>query len=236
MQPIKLTTLPYSHCRGSEAQRRQLCEKMLKKTFELLNAELEKSSEIDVIQIRKCIKKVLPRKNIILSVSENNQNENYLNYIIDNDDKIKGYYISLMPNSNGKFDNRYLNTILHEIWHLFELITNPKIGARFNNIDREDLKIYYSFYTKYIYSENIIGSKKIRSLLKEFMDRFREKDKINILQHMRYDLKGEKDAYDMANKYAWDGCYYCGFDRKLRILNRELKKQIDVRRKNVCKE
>ena len=69
MQPIKLTTLPYSHCRGSEAQRRQLCEKMLKKTFELLNAELEKSSEIDVIQIRKCIKKVLPRKNIILSVS-----------------------------------------------------------------------------------------------------------------------------------------------------------------------
>ena len=133
------------------------------------------------------------------------------------------------------FDKRDANVIMHETFHLFASLANPKLVARITFTQKE-----VKFYNGYIYT-NMHSKFGIRDRfnwkkgIKEFLGRKNLETQINFLQNCRYRLLEEKLAYAEGDKYgnpnSMNKFFY--FEEKIKIIEKMLYKTLKkVRKEN----
>ena len=126
--------------------------------------------------------------------------------------------------------------IMHETFHLFSGISNPKHNAR-PFFDEEEQKfyrgrIYNNFETKKF---GIKEKSKFKKRLQEFLSKRDSEKQINFLQRCRYNLTEEILAFKESEKYGNKSnnmADWLFFEEKLRIIKKTLYKTIMRVRKN----
>lgn len=142
--------------------------------------------------------------------------------------------------SDGKrvIDQCDANDFMHENFHLFTTLANPKHSAREYLSNNE-----YKFYNYFIYSISpkkfgIVERFKWQKNVQKFLGTRSLEKQINFLQTCRYFLLEESFAYKEGDKYGSTECFYkdFNFDKKIKILEKMLYKTIKNARKNLRSE
>ena len=131
------------------------------------------------------------------------------------------------------FDKRDANVIMHETFHLFASLANPKHVARITFTEKEN-----KFYNGYIYT-NMHSKFKFKERfewkkgLEDFLSRRSFDRQIKFLQNCRYRLLEEKLAYQEGEKYGNPDYMskFFFFDEKIKIIEKFLYKAIKKARK-----
>ncbi len=143
------------------------------------------------------------------------------------------------------------NAFMHEFFHLFCEISNPKHSQRaIKMFEKNLLPTTEPFYSKELYSKQNINIEKLKNkTLPEFLNKLPEEDQIDFLQNSRYRLKEELQAYKEGHKYnnkiqnehedliyeksdCENGDSY-HFKEKINILETKLKQVLSNVRKNL---
>lgn len=234
MQVLDTVKFSYQICKGTVDHRKQRAFNLLKLFSEKLDDEFLKSKQLTPKKVEKLIYEVLPEKNICFSVEKSPECENCFSYYSDLKNQILTFLIELKTNSRNKLDKKDKNSILHETWHLFETLLNPKYTARNQLFSDLELDKYYSFYEKYLYPGKNYPKEAISINLNSFIKKFNTEKQLHILQSLRYDLIGELNAYTVANNFApenLDICKCYKFEEKINLIT-DLFKEIIRAHKN----
>lgn len=209
---LKCITLPYKTVKGSETLRHQKACKFTDKIINNLSGQLDNEG-ISLSKFARKLGKLLPKK-LSFFVKKNSfaDAEASLSRVYNEKDKIATYYLGITPNKNKKITRLEITTIAHEMQHLADALFNPKALSREQCVTQKglDTKKILNFYSNKIYNlENFNGKKDknkiiktLRNKTKNILKGFSAKDKINILQYMRYSLSSEKNAYTTEYKWA----------------------------------
>lgn len=225
--------LPYSICKGSVKERKQLAEHLLCKFLTKLKPEI-KNGIITTGRVKENIKSVLPVKNIMLDVISNIDDESCTGYLKTTADRkkiIQNYIMALKTNSKGKINHSGYQTLIHEAWHFFEFICNPKMQIRFAHINNfEEMEV---FYEKHLYNHlNIVSENNLRKMIRKLLKKYSNQEKIDIIQQWRYNLVSEENAFLAEMKYGrgyeFKNMFY---EKKINLLEDYLKKIISEERR-----
>lgn len=94
------------------------------------------------------------------------------------------------------------STFMHELFHFFCEITNPKHSQRvILKYDKNLPQRTERFYHKYLYDKNTNLKELQKKTLPKFLKNFSDDEKIDILQSCRYRLTEEMLAYQEGAKY-----------------------------------
>lgn len=194
---------------GSYDQRFKYAKSLNKALFKELQAE-SKTGEIAVISYRNALKRILPDniKFHIVKASKEliKKGSRAYTFINGQDDTIKSYtigipykYLSGKNNKNAKISSKHLNLIMHESFHVFASLANPKHSARVRFKSDKESEIY----EKYLYTPktNLGNLYKIRSMIKK-INAIPLEERINFLQNCRYRLYEEMFAFEEEEKYT----------------------------------
>jgi len=249
--------------KGSETQRNQLAEELNNKLFKIIDNVFEqkgkkrvkwKNPQIEKKELLDCIKKVIPEVKINIKYEKDPMYAAFIENILDRTQKtVVGFTVGLRgPVKKGQ-TTYYLR---HEMRHIFDNVTQPKIAARNNtgiligrlkNYDKNIDWKHFEFYANDLYQKvqnndiknefNLI-TKKTNKYFKELNTTSEEK--IEVLQRWRHGLKTELNAYtDEANYFNKKnpkkhrkedaGAYF--FEQKIKLLEQMLKDEINAVRK-----
>ncbi len=131
-----------------------------------------------------------------------------------------------------KYDSEFL---MHETFHLFVSLLNPKINARVNSIN----KPIANFFEKNIYSSISIldklfnWPKRFENRLNKFLATMPEEKQVNALQFFRYAIINEALAFNESMKYGSKVNINkkCAFEEKYEIIERTLIEKMEKIRK-----
>lgn len=184
---------------------------------------------------------VLP-KNVNISIQNNQGCMGRTTFLAESStNRLSGVKIELPINSERQISIYDTDTLMHEAFHLFAGMSNPKHIARSAKIHNSGTAdIQNKFYNKYLYSEeNKLKKSSLGKKIDDFMKNFTNEEKIDFLQNCRYRLTEEKYAYKEGNKYLYkiqnlhknNICEpICGtylpqyhFSEKINLLNEKLK-------------
>ncbi len=138
---------------------------------------------------------------ISIKITQNNINNGGIlcrNYK-ENGEQI-GYAMLLPFNTFSKgISKMTTKTFMHEVFHFFDHILNPKYNKRIHNLINKGYDTYSigGFYDKKIYTKDNLSIK----TLKKFLKNRPAEEQIDILQFFRYSLKLEQNAYRHTAKY-----------------------------------
>ena len=131
------------------------------------------------------------------------------------------------------FDKRDAHVIMHETFHLFASLANPKHVARITFTEKENKfyngYIYTNMHSKFKFKERF----KWKKGLEDFLSSRSFDRQINFLQNCRYRLLEEKLAYQEGEKYGNSDYMskFFFFDEKKKIVEKLLYKTIKRARK-----
>jgi len=209
---VKQIILPHKEIKGSCIQRYQNSCMFTAKIMKNLSGPLQ-GEGISLSKFSRDFHKLLP-KNLSLSVKKHGFSDSYasLNRVFADNDYIVRHSFELTPNAGGKINSLHIPTIAHEVQHLADSLYQPKIMAREQLLAKSGLYIdkYLDFYEKEIYvTEGYRGKRDKRFIMRVIEHKTRKIlrglnsiDKVNFLQHMRYSLISEKNAYNAGRKFA----------------------------------
>lgn len=159
--------------KGTDQQRAQMALELNDKLFKLIHdifeqkIEINKKNEYPSLtkkELMNCIKQVTPGVKIKMRY------ENRLGYFgsverIFNKNKITGYVLSI----KGKVKKRINEVpLIHEMQHIFDFITQPKMNARFNTdclIGRiENYSRFRDVFNYKFYQDNLYATKRVNKL------------------------------------------------------------------------
>ena len=209
---LRTATLPYKTIRGSYELRQQKAASFTRKIMSEIDGQVDEGG-ISLSKFGRKIKKNLPQ-NLSFYVDKNRDKSSYaqLSVLYDGKERACEYEFSIELGKTGKIDVSHLPVIVHEVTHLSDYLFHPKTLARSQQIKQSTINLskYYDFYDKEVYirekidknntKENVL--KRIRKKTKIFMAGWPIKDRINILQDMRYSLISERNAYKKQYKMA----------------------------------
>jgi len=209
---LKCVTLPYKTVKGSEMLRHQKACQFTDKIINNLSGQLDNKG-VSLSKFARKLGKLLP-KELSFFVKKNEFTDSYASLcrVYDNKNYITSLYLGITPNTDKKITQLEIPTIAHEIQHLADSLFNPKILSREQIVTKKglDTKKMFNFYDKEIYSlEEFTGKKDKKDIIKIIKNKTKNilkglptKDKIDILQYMRYELASEKNAYNAGYKQA----------------------------------
>ena len=210
--------------------------------YQLVNKTMEKGymnlGELRVILLRHFIPKKLKLNvqpvNILTSGS--------LGYFHRFKDKL---YLGVKANKDGAMNsNKYkikefdIQFMMHETFHLFVSLLNPKINARKNSIDKPIGK----FFEKNIYSrvskfDKLFNwQKRFENRLNKFLATMPEEKQVNALQFFRYQIINEALAFNESVKYGSkiNANKKYAFEEKYKIIEKILIEKMEkIRKSNV---
>lgn len=207
--------LSYDVVKGSPKDRHELVTRYTDKVFDDFMGKMDDYS-VSFATLRKSIDKTLPEKKKyeIHSFIPNDEAVACADYNYDGDDII-GQKL-FVPAKNKRLPLDQVIPFMHELTHIFDRLTNPKITARvvsgmahniyenkeFNKLLSEKLYNYedVSAFTSQSKRNAIIGARK-RQVKKFLKDKPVEKQ-IEYIQDLKNSLTTEKNAFDAEHRYA----------------------------------
>lgn len=246
--------LPLSQCKGTYSQRQDLAKSLNEKFYKNITKEF-KQKDISPEIITRGIKRITGGKinfEIIDSTDAPFQGANFLALNKKNSQEADHYNIFLPLNKYDKSISLNDTSIfMHELFHFFCEISNPKHTRRMIKAYEKDLLTKTeSFYHKYLYSKTNNNLKDLsKEKLPKFLNKLTTEEKIDFLQNSRYRLKEEKQAYKEGSKYydriqdehlelitekfsSENGNSY-NFQEKINILEQQLKEVLINARKSL---
>lgn len=200
----KTSKLPLSVIRGNSRKRLQLSEKMFNDFCRRISDGIH-GETISVDVIKDTFIKTVPNK---IGIQFRNIGKKYLdsdfeyegtttNMIRGKNRKVSGYVVMLpLDDSNKGLHLTKLNILLHEMKHIYNYITNPKI-LNAGIYTPENL---VKFYDEKIYPRDEIKLEKLAERTTNAIKRRPYYTQVNFLQYCRYELKNEISAFN-AEKY-----------------------------------
>lgn len=234
---------------ASPLDRLNYAKELNKQFFEKLVPEF-KTDKIDADIYIKNLHEVSP-PNIILQVEKNADKKQVGAVSLGTNKKsIAGYIMELPIDKNNQISIYDMDTCMHEPFHYFVEMNNPKHIARFVSYNKHGKKDEFEkFYWENLYSKrDKFDIKELKKNLDEFLNNLGSKQKLDFLQNSRYRLSEEKYAYEQGNIYLdkiqdihsdiiphkIDGHHYeeYHFEEKIKLLNDTLRDTINTIREN----
>ena len=241
--------------KGTEAQRSQLACELNDKLFKIVeDAFWRKTKKKEVPQLSErellnCVKKVLPKVALHVKYQKDPICAAFVEPVFNAPQKTIVGLILGMKSALKKKKNEFL--LRHEMRHIFDYMTQPKILGRTNTSNLvgklknynhiKDMK-HFDFYIGNLYrSRQCTEDQKEISLVAEHIkDHFEvlkssPEEKIEILQKWRYGLKTEVNAYndeagfackENPKKYLKESIRDYFFEGKIRLIEQLLKDEI----------
>ena len=226
--------------KGSCQERIKHAQKLNELFYNKLEAKMVEGT-IPVEEYKKTLQEVLP-ENIKFYLKTYIKrllciDNAYVSMIINNYDEAEKFEIQI-PSRKNLFEKRVINKkdshlFMHEMFHLFVEMANPKFIARCNFNDTE-----YNFYQNWIYTRNsskfkLKDRQKWEKALKEYLSYKNLEKQIDFLQNCRYRLLEEKLVYYEGKKFGGNNCMSQDFhfDKKIKIIKKLLYKAIQKARK-----
>ncbi len=247
-----LKTAKFSHkiCKGSYEEKIALAKNLNQKFFNQISQKF-KTNEISLDVFTKTLKENTPEK-IQIEVNEYGSKKGGCTSFKLNKDKsgIEGLLMFLETDSYNK-GIRLLNTdiTLHETFHYFSHLANPKHTARVGKMyEKGLLNKTEEFYNIHLYTRKELNEEEFRENLNNFLKDFTLQDQIEFLQNSRYRMIEEYNAFDEGYKYLekiqdehpnliCEKIYgrekeEYNFPKKIKIITDKLKEVIDKNRKS----
>ena len=208
----KTVKLPYKVTCGSFDLRQMKSEQFTRKIMSEVSSQLN-SEGISMSKLGRSLSKFMP-ENLKVFVKKNKDSESYaqLNRVFSKDNTIVSQSIEIKPDKGKKITNLQIPTITHEVRHLADSLFHPKMLSREQMIEKKGLGVnkIYNLYDNEIYVSEYSGGKKLNSfIMKNIRHKtetalrgFSVKDKIDILQYIRYSLMSERNAFKDEYKTA----------------------------------
>lgn len=227
--------------KGSYIQRLEYAQELNSKLYNMLQKQAVNGT-IHRTDFLANIKKLLPENIKIIFATYTKtllgNDDAYVTPLTNSLDIVEGMIIRIpsrkKENYSRVIDNRDLSITMHETFHLFASLANPKHTTRihFNNNENK-------FYNRYIYSKtyskfNLKEKLRWKQKLTDFLKDKKVENKINFLQNCRYRLIEENLAYKEGEKYGNKNYMskYFYFEEKIKIIEKQLYKTIQEARKD----
>ena len=204
--------------KGSYDKRIRYARKLNHDFYEKIKPEL-KTGEISPVLYRKVLKSLIPEKiNVHISPLSEIWSASGAKGAVTmiGEDEFTGFKISLpyikrfgKKNKNAKISTRIISTMMHENFHVFSELCNPKHLARCKFKDDNE----YEIYAKNLYGETkgIFGFRNIKNIIK-YLKRIPLEERIDFLQNCRYRLTEEHYAFAEGAKYCMGKYNYVPFE------------------------
>ena len=185
------TFLPLNIAKGTTEQRLQKARLLNLKFYDNLQYEIIKR-EIKPAAFKRTLKSTAGAKIGIDIFNAGCENASNLTFRINKDRKIKGFSFFLpLEYWTGNIRQSLQTVFLRETQKFFNEICNPKFAAR-------KLTIYNKFRNlsevDAFYAQNINGKNELKNdILKDFLSKRSDREKIDILQYLRYTLQCEQN-------------------------------------------
>ncbi len=192
---------------GSNSGRDKYCQKLEDKLYN----RLKKYKRTQFDYIGKNVHEILPTKLIqVEKLPETFENCNGVVSLAQEVEKtvpadIVGYIVGYIVgfNKDGKkkqFGGVKMEVLMHEMHHLFNYLTHPKVPNRIYKVSKISSKINFEkFFVENF--QSTMPPKKCKEATKKLLKR-EEKHKIDILQYFRYKLIDEIGAYRSGEHYS----------------------------------
>lgn len=196
--------LPISAIRGSGRQREILSDQYFKDFCRRISVKLN-SDSISTDEIKNAFIQTIPHKIGIQfrNIGKKYWDSNYAyegtttSMIRGKNKKVSGYVVMLpLDDSNKCLKLENLNILLHEMKHIYNYITNPKML----NAGLYTPQKLIDFYDEKIYPRNEIKLEKLAERTTNAIKRRPYYTQVDFLQYCRYELKNEISAFN-AEKY-----------------------------------
>lgn len=253
----KTVKLPLKSCRGTYQNRIKLARKLNDKFYQNLKTKFN-GKNISVKTFTNTLNSIL-KGEILFRISDSSKYPfvglTCLSTNPKNKKLIDRYKIFLPLNPYDKsISMNDTDLFMHETFHLFCEITNPKHLRNTIKMGETNLfKKTQKFYSEHIYSKNKTKENKFSNkILLKFLNNLSDTEKITFLQNCRYRLKEENNAYKEGRKYykkiqeyhseLYPEKFDCSnekeynFTKKIRIIETQLKNiLLNLRKQNRCK-
>jgi hypothetical protein len=244
--------------KGSATQRAQLAGELNDKLFRIIGDEFvrkmakSKKAKLSKEELARCINKIVPGVKVVIKSEKNPRCLGSLDQILSRK-KVTGYILRLNDDVK-KGENESI--LRHEMRHLLDYATQPKLSARSNigaiikklgNGSDSRMVRHWDFYSDTLYEKKVYedNQKELSELVKKVNFHFKAlrtpaEEKIEILQNWRNGLKTESNAYaDEArfackknpDKYTEKDVGDFLFEGKIKMVNQMLKDEIAAVRK-----
>ncbi len=189
---------PLKISKGTPEQRIQKAIEYSDKFFENIKDSFVKG-DISAEEFTSIIRKTAGEKIGIETLQSSNNGGMICRNYNENKEQI-GYALFLPFNPySQKISKMTTKTFMHEIFHFFDHLLNPKYNKRIHNLINKGYDTYSigDFYNKKIYTKENLNIK----TLNEFLKKRSVEEQIDCLQFFRYSLKLEQNAYKNTTKY-----------------------------------
>ena len=188
---------------GSNTGRDKYCQKLEDKLYK----RLKKYKRTQFDYIGKNVHEIVPTKLIqIEKLPESFENCNGYVCLAQEVEKtipadIVGYIVGFKQNGKkNQFGGVKMEVLMHEMHHLFNYLTHPKIPSRIYKVSNLPSKNNFEkFFVEHFQSP--MPPKKCKEATEKLLKR-EKKHKINILQYFRYKLIDEIGAYHSGEHYS----------------------------------
>lgn len=220
--------LPLKISRGTDKERMKLAENLLSNFVNRIEPEFNKRKELSLDRVQAVLRESLPYKRVYVETLQS-QNGNGNNFLLHCDDygRLDALALELETNERGKIGLEQRNSLYHEAYHFFDAICRPKNSSRSMSMDDKVMNDYLNFYHKNFYTKRKIKNKLLSDRLSQFLAKYEDSEKVNLLQQLRYDMIGELGAYSNAEKYVPENGQFHGFNfpEKIKLVSEKLKDQ-----------
>lgn len=197
--------LPLNICKGSVNERQELAKSLNRKFFYGISLKF-RTCNLDRFEFEEKLAEITKNKiRFFITNSTDSQSDAALALGFNKINKNEtDHFILCLPLKNGT-DTIFsgdANIFMHETFHLFFEIANPKHIKRFAKIfQNKDFNLCEDFYDEFLYSKKFNDSKLKNEILPNFLQKLPDDLKIDFLQNSRYRLKEELLAHEEGFKY-----------------------------------
>ena len=234
------TKLPYKIARGSANDRIKKAIQYSDKFFDNIKDTFKKG-DISTRTFASVLRKTAGGK-VGIDVIESLQPGAVIYPSLDANGVFIGHTILLPVNAfSKKISAMSTKTFMHEVFHFFDHLLNPKYNRRTANLINSGISYEIGpFYTEKVYTKEKLTNKMLDDVLKGLTSQ----QKIDALQYFRYNLILERNAYQESAKYqrmmekalntgyreeTYKGSQY-HFDEKIKLIEEKLLRVIQKER------
>jgi len=263
INPISSIKLSNQYAKGSIASRVKTSERLNKQIFQQIIPLFEKKSSCFLSDLKNRYESSMPENKSVkvLPIKQSVYFEQS-GYVMLNDDVIAAdcYILGIESRKKGKKNNIMVKSLpyfVHESTHIFDYLLNPKYLMNLAKMEKLGIydKYYYKLYDKLFYNSehtSDFGLKNKDKILEQAeaetrkaLEKIPYEEKIVFLNHMKYSMQTEYNAYDQEYKLveylrktrnfaSLKKCKnyneYYHFSEKIEIINKLIKETIQKER------
>lgn len=189
-------------CKGSYSERIKLAKSLNKNFFNKIDKKYT-TKEVPFDVFEKTLKECTPEEinvNVLPYPYKGGYTAFELNNTYDGIDKLSIYIEKNFYDKGIRLLNT--DTSLHETFHYFCALANPKHTARAAKMYEKNLiSKTQSFYNENLYTKKDFKPEELREKLNDFLKQFTPEEQVDFLQNSRYRMLEEYNAFDEGYKY-----------------------------------